>query len=241
MKTKAKKPKVFRTKPVVKPKGSVTDLIRHGIIANDLAPGQRLVEAELAKLLGASRAAIRFALTDLVHEGLVERIANRGARVRAIGLEEALQIVEVRMAIESLCAAKAARNITDKEIVALRKLGQQLKELGETGDVSGFVRIPNRIFESVMGIADQPVAQDVLARLRARNACHRYRLTYRLGRVKASLPFWLERIEAICKRDPEAAERAVQRHSQNVQKAMRESSTQEDSPFAKIYTDVDAK
>jgi DNA-binding FadR family transcriptional regulator len=58
--------------------------------------------------------------------------------------------------------------------------------------------------------------------------------------VKASIPFWLERIEAICKRDPEAARRAVNRHSENVQKEMRDSA-QEDSPFANMHIDVDAK
>ncbi len=213
--------------------GTIIDVIRRGILANELVPGQRLIEVELAKLFGASRSTVRSALTDLVHDGLVERIANQGARVRAVGLEEALQIVEVRMAIESLCAAKAAEKITDKDIVTLRNLGKQLKDLDQIGDVTGFVKIPNQIFETVTRIADLPIANDVLARLRARNACHRYQLTYHLGRVKASLPFWIERIEAICKRDPEAARRAVQRHSENVQKAMRDSAP-EDSPFASI-------
>lgn len=213
---------------------AVVDAIRRGILANDLVPGQRLVEAELCKLLGASRGTVRSALMDLVHEGLVERIANRGARVRIVGLDEALQIAEVRMVVESLCAAKAAEKITNKEIEGLRKLAKQLKERAEHGDVSGFADVSHEIFETVIRIADQPVVQEVLARLRARNARHRFRLTYRPGRAKVALPFWLDRIEAICKRDPEAARRAVQRHSENVQEAMK-ALAQEQTPFSSMY------
>src|SRR6516225_3971351 len=89
---------VKKPKPKSEPKAlsrvAVVDAIRRGILANELAPGQRLVETELCELLGASRASVRGALIDLVHEGLVDHIANRGARVRVVALEEALQIAE---------------------------------------------------------------------------------------------------------------------------------------------------
>jgi DNA-binding GntR family transcriptional regulator len=209
----------------------VVDAIRRGIQANDLVPGQRLVEAELCKLLGASRGTVRSALIDLVHEGMVERIANRGARVRVVGLEEALQIAEVRMVVESLSAAKAAEKITDKEIAALRNLAKQLKDHAQKGDVSGFADISHHVYESIERIADQPVAHEVLARLRARNARHRYRLTYRPGRGKVALPFWLERIDAVCRRDPAGARQAVHRHAANVQEAMK-ALAHEHTPFS---------
>src|SRR6266404_112145 len=94
----------------------VVDAIRQRILRSELVPGQRLVEAELCELLGASRGTVRTALMDLEHEGLVERIANRGARVRVVGIDEALQIAEVRMAVESLCVGRAAERITDKDV-----------------------------------------------------------------------------------------------------------------------------
>ena len=230
----------MKNKPKPLTQTAVVDVIRRGILANELVPGQRLVEAELSMLLGASRSNVRSALIDLVHEGLVERIANRGARVRIVGLQEALQIAEIRMVIESLCAAKAAEKITDKEIGILRKLAKQLKDRGEHGDVSGFADTSHQIFETVNRIADQPIAQETLARLRARNARHRFVLTYRPGRAKVSLPFWLARIDAICNRDPDAARRAVQRHSENIQQVMK-ILAQEQTHFSGIYSGADAQ
>jgi DNA-binding GntR family transcriptional regulator len=66
--------------------------LRRAILAGDMVPGQRLVEEELAAMTGVTRASVRAALFDLTAEGLVERIPNRGARVRAITAAEAVAI-----------------------------------------------------------------------------------------------------------------------------------------------------
>jgi DNA-binding GntR family transcriptional regulator len=212
-------------------RAAVVDAIRQGILGADLVPGQRLVEAELCELLGASRGNVRSALMELDHEGLVERITNRGARVRVVNLQEALQIAEVRLAVESLCVAKAAQRITDKEIRVLRDLAKQLKERAKKSDVVGFADLMHKIFQTYVRIADQPVAEEVLERLRARNTRHRFRLTYRPGRAQVALPYRLELIDAICDRDPDAARRALQRHAQNIQEAMKVLAD-ERTPFA---------
>lgn len=215
-------------------RSDVVDAIRHGIRGGELAPGQRLVEAELCEAFGATRGTVRSALVELVHEGLVEHIANRGARVRVVDLEEALQIAEVRMTLESLCAARAAERISDEQIKQLRDHAKQLAACVEQGDVVGFAEHTHQVFESFVRIADQAVAEEVLLRLRARTVRHRFRLTYRPGRAKVALPYWLKIIEAICSRNPEAAQLAIRRHAENVQEAMKALAS-EASPFTSLY------
>ena len=56
--------------------------LRAAIADGDLLPGARLVEADLVAMLGVSRSNVRLAIDALDAEGLVERIPNRGARVR---------------------------------------------------------------------------------------------------------------------------------------------------------------
>lgn len=202
-------------------RAAVVDAIRQNILRGDLVPGQRLVEAEICDLLKASRGTVRSALNDLVHEGLVEHIANRGARVRIVSLEEALHIVEVRMVVESLCVARAAERITDEEIKGLRAIAKQLKKKAAEGDALGFAELTHEVFETYVHIADQPVARDVLVRLRADNSRHRFRLTYRADRARVALPFWLDIIDAICARNSAAARQALERHTLNVQEAMK--------------------
>lgn len=82
--------------------------LRQAILHGEMAPAQRLVENELAEQFGVTRASVRAALIELESEGLVERIRNRGSRVRVVSVDEAVAITECRMALEGLCAAKAA-------------------------------------------------------------------------------------------------------------------------------------
>jgi DNA-binding GntR family transcriptional regulator len=215
-------------------RSEVVSEIRERILQGDLVPGQRLVEAEICDLLNTSRGTVRTALMDLVHEGLIERIANRGARVRVVSLDEALHIVEVRMVVEALCVARAAERITDAGIAKLRKQAAELQECSEKSDIEGYAEHTQAIFETYVHIADQPVAAEVLGRLRAQSTRHRYRLTYRAGRSKVSLPFWLAIVDAICQRDPPGAQAALRRLTDNIRDTMR-SIADESTPFARAF------
>ena len=200
---------------------AVAEAVRQGIMGGDLAPGQRLVEAELCAQLGASRGHVRAALVDLEYEGLVERIANRGARVRLASLREALQIAEVRLEVENLCVARAAERISDAEMRELRDSARRLQEPRTLADVRGFARVANRIFASCLRIAAQPVAEEVLLRLHARNSGQRFRLLDQPGRTQIAAASWLQLVEAICSRQPDAAQRALRELACSAQEAMR--------------------
>src|SRR5690625_2413762 len=116
-----------------RPELSLTEQLRQDIVAGNLVPHQRLVEADVAEDHGASRGEVRLALNELITEGLVERIPNRGARVRKVSLQEAIEITEVRAAVESLCARKAAAKVTEAQAEQLRNIGEDMKTAVERG------------------------------------------------------------------------------------------------------------
>jgi DNA-binding GntR family transcriptional regulator len=200
----------------------VTERIRAAILAGDFAPGQRLVEADLSTMFMASRGAVRSALIDLTHAGLVERIANVGARVRSVSVEEAVAITEVRMVVEGLCAAKAAERIIDAEADELRELGHRMSEAVRHGEMMVYSQLNSTLHDRVREIADQSVAAEVLDNLRARNVRHQFRLALRPGRPQKSLPEHLAIIDELCARNPEGAEHAARRHVASVIEALRE-------------------
>lgn len=194
----------------------VADAIRGAIMSGDFAPGQRLVEAELAERFGASRAAVRDALVLLDGEGLVERIQNRGARVRAVSLEEAVEITEIRMALEGLCAAKAAERASESDHAALREIGERMRAAVGSGDVLGYSELNKELHALVLTISGQRTARAVLDRLRGQNVRHQFRLATHPGRPQTSLPEHLAIIEAVCAGDTEAAEQAMRAHLRSV-------------------------
>ena len=102
---------------------TVLEAIRRAILVGELNPGQRLVENELSARFGASRGTVREVLVLLENEGLAMREANRGAWVRPVSKSEAIEITEVRAALEGVCAAHAAARITAAQRQELKDLG----------------------------------------------------------------------------------------------------------------------
>ncbi len=201
--------------------GSVLEALRDAIVHGEFAPEQRLVEADLSERFSASRSAVRSALLQLENEGLVERFQHRGARVRAVSLEEAVEITEVRMVVEGLCAAKAAERINDAEAGELRGIGRRMQEAVASGDVLGYSDLNQELHRRIRELSGQATAQGVIERLRAQSVRHQFRLAIQPGRPAVSLPEHLAMIDAICARDPRTAERAAREHLASVIEALR--------------------
>jgi DNA-binding GntR family transcriptional regulator len=204
--------------------GHVAKVLREAIRAGEMAPGHRLVEHDLAEQLEVTRAAVRAALLDLTGEGLVERIANRGARVRVIPIGEALQIVECRAVLEGLCAAKAAELAEEEDRIVLRGLGAEMREAVAAGEVMTYSKFNQQLHAHVLRLSGQQVASTLLERLNAQIVRHQFRLSLRPGRPQTSLPEHLALIEAVCSGDAAAAEKAARNHLASIAEALRQSS-----------------
>jgi DNA-binding GntR family transcriptional regulator len=198
--------------------------LRQAILSGDLAPGRRLVEEELASTLGVTRQSLRAALLDLTAEGLVERIPNRGARVRVVSTEEAVAITECRMALEALCAAKAAERVTDGEAAQLRELAENLKRAVADGNPLKYSELNRELHRRVGIISGQTVAVGLLERLHAQLVRHQFQLAQRPGRPEVSVAEHVAIAEAIADRRPEDADRAIRAHLASVIEALREDS-----------------
>jgi DNA-binding GntR family transcriptional regulator len=199
--------------------------LRRSILNGDFAPGQRLVEEELAATLGVTRQSLRAALLDLTTEGLVERIPNRGARVRVVSTAEAVQITECRMALEALCAVKAALNVTDEEAAQLRELGENLKRAVAEGNPFKYSELNRELHRRVGVISRQTVAVALLDRLHGQLVRHQFQLALRPGRPEVSVGEHLAILNAIADRRPEDANLAVRAHLASVISALRADDT----------------
>jgi DNA-binding GntR family transcriptional regulator len=201
-------------------RADLTRILRDAIVSGEYAPNQRLIEADLSATYGASRAAVRTALLELGAEGLVDRLPNRGSRVRAIPLSEAIEILEVRMNLEGLCAAKAATHVTDAEIAELRQLRDDL--LAAAGsDLFEYSRLNQLLDQRIREIARHPTAVAILERLRAQGVRHQFRLAFYPGRAAVSAPEHAAIIDAITSRDAERAEAETRAHLGSVITALR--------------------
>ncbi|MQY09679.1 GntR family transcriptional regulator [Actinomadura macrotermitis] len=195
---------------------TVLDGIRGGIRHGEFVPGQRLVEADLMERFTATRAGVRQALADLAAEGLVERVPNKGARVRVVSVAEAVEITECRMALEGLCAAKAAERVTEADRAGLTGLVARMRAAVEAGDPLGYSDLNHQVHGRILEISAQRTAVATIERLRGQLVRHQFRLALQPDRPQRSLAEHERVVAAVLAGDPAAAEAAMRDHLRHV-------------------------
>ena len=201
---------------------SVVERVRDAILTGELSPGQRLVEAELTERFETTRGTVREALVHLEGLGLVTRERNRGARVRAITLDEAVEVTEARAVLEGLCAAKAAASATDDEREELVELGRALERAVAAEDVVGYSNLVQDIHRLIREISRQETVADLLERLRYQSVRYHFSVALLPGRLSVGLREHLEVIDAVVRSHPEDAEARMRTHLMNVIALLRE-------------------
>jgi DNA-binding GntR family transcriptional regulator len=202
------------------PPAHVLELLRRDLIEGVYYPRERLVEAELAERYRARRAAVRTALIELANEGLVERERNRGARVRSVSVDEAIEIAEARLALQGLCAAHAAERGTPEDKRRLLGLLKALRTAVNGDDIDALVEANLAIAALIREMAGHETASRIIDQL--------------LNRIHRGFPFVLperrveslhetERIvEAVLAGDVEEAEEATRDHRTRIVKALQD-------------------
>jgi DNA-binding GntR family transcriptional regulator len=176
---------------------AVYESLHRSIVESDLSPGERLVEEEIADRLGSSRGAVRAALVHLSHDGLVVRERNRGAQVRRVTIDEAIEIVEACCSLESLAAGYAALRRTEPEADELLALAGELH---------------SRILE----VSGHHAAAEICGRLRSQVMRFQFRTVLAPGRAAKSAAEHLAIVTAIREQDRERAQEAMRVHLTHV-------------------------
>jgi DNA-binding GntR family transcriptional regulator len=196
--------------------------LHSAIVSGALSPGERLIEEELAERLGYSRGAVRGAIMRLNHEGLVVRERNHGARVRRFTVEEAVEILEARAALESLAAGYAALRRSDDEAAELESLVADMERLQRDGELLAMSERNAGMHRRILEISRHDVARDICARLHSQVVRFQFRTVLAPGRSSKSLAEHQAIVRAIRVGDRPAAEQAMRRHLTNVSAVLAE-------------------
>ncbi|MCT7376695.1 GntR family transcriptional regulator [Chelativorans salis] len=104
----------------------VRDRLEQMILKGELGAGMRLNEQALSKVLGVSRGPIREAARLLERDGLVASVANQGAFVRQLSIEEALELYDLRAVIAGHACAQLAERAS---AAAKREMRERVEEM----------------------------------------------------------------------------------------------------------------
>jgi DNA-binding GntR family transcriptional regulator len=213
----------------------VQDALRMAILRGHLAPGTRLVQADIAASLEVSTTPVREALIRLAASGLIEFDQHRGAVVHEIDLAELEEIYEIRMALEVIASRRAAARITDEQ---LDQAAGYIGQMAATNDPGVWVEL-NWQFHSVVEQASSSRLASVIKTVQNSAILYiaHFVRTTPMRMKEANLEHELL-LDALRHRDGDAAAKVTARHLQGtLDGILRESAEdQNDIPGSAIPT-----
>jgi DNA-binding GntR family transcriptional regulator len=188
--------------------------IKEMVANHRFQPGARLNVEKISKELEVSRTPVWEAVRRLQQEGLLQNIPYRGVFMVEMTLERALELYQVREALEGLAARLAALYANEK---ILDKMGEILEtqiKVVEKGDLLGYSRTDFDFHSLIHKMSRNAVLQEMLESLKTKMQPITVEVRPLLQRLYED---HLEIIDVLRAKDPEKSEKVLRRHNRVVQ------------------------
>jgi DNA-binding GntR family transcriptional regulator len=140
--------------------------IRARIVTGDVEAGVIYPVAHFASQLGVSSTPVREALFDLVHEGLVELVRNRGFRVVDLSEHDLDEIFELRLLLEVLAVRQLTGKLSAEDVAECERLASEIEVRAAAGDLEGFLVADRDFHLRLLAALENQRLAKMVARLR---------------------------------------------------------------------------
>jgi DNA-binding GntR family transcriptional regulator len=200
--------------------GRVERAVAQWIFRGELTAGQKLTEQEVAERLGVSRGPVREAFRALADVGLLQIEQNRGASVRKIDFEEAVEIHDIYSALEELAARRAARQLSGGQIEELKGLVKSMDDAAEADDLDRYYALNLSFHQGLVEASGNRRLLSIYGRLL--NELHLFRRfgLMQRGEMQLSNREHHQILQKIAAGDPEGAAEAMRSHTSERRRKM---------------------
>lgn len=196
----------------------VYEYIRSRIISNELTPGTIITEDSVCNTLNVSRTPVREAIRRLTSEGLLAITPGVGLSVPSIGLEDLIEIYDIREALESLAVRLFIGRTTPAIIDKLSDIMKEQEKAVEAGDIHKFMELDMVFHRQIDTVAGNKRLSSLLDSI--------YEQISRLAFInqddpnilEIAIPVHQKLMECITNRDKENAVLAMQEHIRSLRK-----------------------
>lgn len=186
--------------------------IERRILTGEIKAGEKIGEAALADSLGVSRGPVREAIRALELAGLVSVVANRGAIVRSIGLDEVVCLYELRGAIFAYACERVARRRTEAMLATLHDQVVGMEQAVARDDLATYYRLNVEFHASLLEMSGNARARSAYEGVVKEMHLFRRRSLSKVPNVDASLAEHRDILDAIERGDADAAREAGRIH-----------------------------
>ena len=194
--------------------------LKQALITLAYKPGDYLSTANLINELNLGRTPINHALHRLSTEGLVQIIPRKGLIVSPLSIDDALELIDVRIANEGLCVHLAAKRISRTELNELEAISRNFEKAASRGQTIEVMNLDRLFHEHIANAARNHILAEIMKVLHARSQ--------RFWALSLSMPDHLAEVQdehraivkALTEGNAEAAVVAVQEHVRSFQRAL---------------------
>ena len=198
----------------------VFNTLLQAILTGELKPGERLMEIHLANMLGVSRTPIREAIRKLELEGLVTMIPRRGAEVAQITEKSMSDVLEVRRAMDALCAQLACERITEEDLERLKEACGKFEQATGTKDVKKIAQADVELHDIILQATGNSRLIQLVNNLSEQMYRYRFEYIKDISQHERLVEEHRMIYESLVSRDRERAAEAARTHIDNQRKAI---------------------
>ncbi|HET6856221.1 MAG TPA: GntR family transcriptional regulator [Streptomyces sp.] len=195
----------------------VAHALRAALIAGELRPGMIYSAPALAAEFGVSATPVREAMLDLVREGLVEAVRNKGFRITELTEQDLDDFTELRAMIEVPTVGRIARTAAGGEqLEALRPIALEIVEAARNHDILGYLEADRRFHLDLLALAGNRRLVEEVGNLRKRSRLFGLNRLAESGQLTASAEEHIELLDLVVAGDAEGAEACMLAHMSHV-------------------------
>ena len=194
----------------------IATALRQAIADGKLHPGARLLEVQIAREMGTSRAPLREALIQLEREGLVVRQPNRGTFVADLTEDLVREVASLRGVLEGFAASLAVKQLTREDFEHLETILKEMLAVARRGDFPRMVEWDYKFHEYIMRASGHRLLYETWVGMDRKIRVYLSATNLMYGDMKAVVHGHLPILQALRRRDPQRAGRVMAEHMSEV-------------------------
>lgn len=205
--------------PRQKIRSAIVETLQAAVVAGQLEPGQVYSAPKLAAQFGVSATPVREAMLDLVRDGLVDPVPNRGFRVRELSDRELDELCELRLLIEvPILGRISSQDIDPSELGRLHSLARDTQVAAVAGDLIAHSQADLTFHTELLALAGNANLVAIVRDLRKRSRLHGLALHTNREQLIQSSREHTALVDLVAQGDAVAAEALMCKHITDVRK-----------------------
>ena len=200
------------TLPKTNLRDRVSQALRAAIVSGEMEPGVVYSAPSLAARFGVSATPVREAMLDLVREGTVTIVPNKGFRVTEVDDTSLDQLTQVRQLLEPPVVGRVTPHVPAEDLPDLRRMAQQIVDEAAAGDLVAYTEADREFHLRLLAYDGNARLVDLVAELRGQTRLLGLTAMLASGALAENAREHLALVDLIEARDAAGAEALMHAH-----------------------------